>query len=94
MVRAHANRREPRRAHPIHALSFDRVAQDPDAVAEHPKTEEEIASIRTVISQCFLFAHLDEDALNRTALAMFKVRTREMLRGRPRHAAHEWDSKR
>lgn len=95
LVRARAHRREPCRTHRIHALSFDRVAQDPDAVAEHPKSEEEIASIRTVISQCFLFAHLDEDALNRTALAMFKVRTREVLRvERARHAAHEWDSKR
>ncbi len=64
----------------VHALSFGCVAQEPEVVAEHPKSEEEIAAIRDVISQCFLFAHLDESTLNRTALAMFKVRAREVLR--------------
>jgi len=64
----------------VHALSFACVAQEPEVVAEHPKSEEEIAAIRDVISQCFLFAHLDESTLNRTALAMFKVRAREVLR--------------
>ena len=77
---------------PFHALSFGCVVQEPEVVAEHPKSEEEISAIRTVISQCFLFAHLDDSALNRTALAMFKVRAREVLRAGGaghRHPAHE-----
>lgn len=66
---------EPCRSTAFHALSFDRVAQEASEVAEHHKSEEEIAAIRTVIGKCFLFGdHLDDSALNRTALAMFKVR--------------------
>ena len=76
-----------------HALTFGCVAQEPEVVAEHPKSEEEILAIREVISQCFLFAHLDDSTLKRTALAMFKVRAREVLRaGRVRHAAQHHES--
>ena len=43
-------------------------------VAEHEKPDEVIQSIRGVIKDIFLFAHLEEDSLRKLALAMFKVR--------------------
>ena len=43
-------------------------------MAEHEKSDEEIESIRIVIKDCFLFAHLDAETFRKLALAMFKVR--------------------
>ena len=59
-------------------------------MAEHEKADEVIESIRDVIKDCFLFAHLDEATFRKLALAMFKVRipgtcpTQPGLQRRPR----------
>ena len=53
-------------------------------MAEHAKPDEVIEAIRTVIKDCFLFAHLDDAALRRTALARFKVRESPLVRCRER----------
>jgi hypothetical protein len=46
-------------------------------VTEHAKDEADMQSIRDVVKDNFLFAHLDAATLDKVALAMFKVRSRE-----------------
>ena len=54
--------------------AIDLYAWQEGEVAEHEKPDEVIQSIRGVIKDIFLFAHLEEDSLRKLALAMFKVR--------------------
>eukprot|EP01047_Picozoa_sp_COSAG01_P002154 COSAG01_NODE_55_length_31115_cov_105.202533_11_plen_58_part_00 len=46
-------------------------------MTEHAKDEADMQSIRDVVKDNFLFAHLDAATLDKVALAMFKVRSRE-----------------